>query len=419
MKNGKGFTLVELLAVIVVLAIVLIIAVPGVLSIINKAKNSAYDRQIDMIKEAARLYVTEKGETLNWQNETVYVLESQLKENGNLESKIIDPRNKKELTDFAIKVVRVSTKKTTYDVILDYSDQGATSASCFTFDQANHEITGYDVNCPKDLHIPSKINGVEVYSIKTKTFSTKKLKTLILPKTLKQINEYAFYANHLTQITIPKSVTYIGYAAFNLNQLPDDQAFIYKRTSDGNEDKSYVVSYGGSNQNVVIPNQVTTIGHNSFQYCNIQSVVMPEGVKTILPAAFHSNVLTSLNIPSSVTSIGAYAFNDNQLVAEDAFIFARNNDGTEDQSILIGYGGAASSLTIPSTVTRIKTNAFSDIGHLTQVIIPNTVQTLENKLFTASKNVQVIVQGKTSINSFLDTSDDPWGEPTVTVTYQP
>ena len=38
-RNQNGFTLVELLAVIVVLAIVLIIAVPGVLSIINKTKN--------------------------------------------------------------------------------------------------------------------------------------------------------------------------------------------------------------------------------------------------------------------------------------------------------------------------------------------------------------------------------------------
>ena len=66
-KKGKGFTLVELLAVIVILAIVLIIAVPGVLSIINKTKNSAYDRQIDMIKDATKNYVT--ANTITWSGE--------------------------------------------------------------------------------------------------------------------------------------------------------------------------------------------------------------------------------------------------------------------------------------------------------------------------------------------------------------
>jgi prepilin-type N-terminal cleavage/methylation domain-containing protein len=42
MKNKKGFTLVELLAVIVVLAIIMIIAVPSVLDSMNSAKKSAF-----------------------------------------------------------------------------------------------------------------------------------------------------------------------------------------------------------------------------------------------------------------------------------------------------------------------------------------------------------------------------------------
>ena len=42
MKNRKGFTLVELLAVIVVLAIIMIIALPSVLTAMDNAKKSSF-----------------------------------------------------------------------------------------------------------------------------------------------------------------------------------------------------------------------------------------------------------------------------------------------------------------------------------------------------------------------------------------
>ncbi|MDD3392807.1 MAG: prepilin-type N-terminal cleavage/methylation domain-containing protein, partial [Bacilli bacterium] len=41
MKSNKGFTLVELLAVIVILAIIALIATPLIMNIINEAKEGA------------------------------------------------------------------------------------------------------------------------------------------------------------------------------------------------------------------------------------------------------------------------------------------------------------------------------------------------------------------------------------------
>ena len=95
--TALGFTIVELLAVVVILAIVLIIAVPGVLSIINKTKDNALDRQLDMIKEASRLYVTSDSD-VTWVGEdmkmTTVTLDA-LKTKGYLDRKIMDPKTKK------------------------------------------------------------------------------------------------------------------------------------------------------------------------------------------------------------------------------------------------------------------------------------------------------------------------------------
>jgi type IV pilus assembly protein PilA len=48
-KNKKGFTLVELLAVIVILAIILAIAVPSISSMIANSKKNSFEANVKMI----------------------------------------------------------------------------------------------------------------------------------------------------------------------------------------------------------------------------------------------------------------------------------------------------------------------------------------------------------------------------------
>ena len=55
MKKRNGFTLVELLAVIVILAIIALIATPIILGIINDARESAKERSVDLVEEAVEL----------------------------------------------------------------------------------------------------------------------------------------------------------------------------------------------------------------------------------------------------------------------------------------------------------------------------------------------------------------------------
>ena len=61
MKNKKGFTLVELLAVIVILAVIILIAVNAVLPQMRKARrNSFIDEAINFAKAAETAYVSDQ-----------------------------------------------------------------------------------------------------------------------------------------------------------------------------------------------------------------------------------------------------------------------------------------------------------------------------------------------------------------------
>lgn len=96
----KGFTLVELLAVIVILGLLSLIAVPAVTNSIRKYRKDLYDTQISNIQDSARIWasdnITELKEEVG--QSTVVTLKT-LKEAGLVDDDIKDPRNKKKFDD--------------------------------------------------------------------------------------------------------------------------------------------------------------------------------------------------------------------------------------------------------------------------------------------------------------------------------
>lgn len=107
MKNKKGFTLVELLGVIVIMALLVAIAVPSTISISNRLKVKMYCSKIDSIETAAQLYGEDHQDSFtetfvqdgaSYKSRSLFVKD--LVESGNLkkdqkeEPYIVDPRNK-------------------------------------------------------------------------------------------------------------------------------------------------------------------------------------------------------------------------------------------------------------------------------------------------------------------------------------
>ena len=274
-------------------------------------------------------------------------------------------------------------------------------------------ITGY-AGTEKNLVFPKEKNGVQLKTIGERAFRAYKLDSVVIPEGVETVEAFAFYTcglesislpstlkvledssfrgNNLTSIDIPDSVVKLSGNVFNNNLLPDDQAFIYKRTESG-IDYSTIVSYGGANKNVVIPATKNGVS-----------------LKTITVYAFHASQLTSVVIPDSVTLIEPGAFNTNLLPDDQAFIYKRTESGV-DYSTLIGYGGASTSViipakkngvqlttidrnafiynqmidvTIPEGVTTIKTGAFAQSNFLREITIPSTVEVIEARAL--SKN---------------------------------
>lgn len=113
MKN-KGFTLTELIGVIVLLGIIALIAVPIINSTITSSKLKAYNAQVQMLEDAGKKWGVENTKFLPSDNNSCNISVAELIIQGYIEDdKIIDPRDSTEMNG-TIEVSYIDTSKTYY-----------------------------------------------------------------------------------------------------------------------------------------------------------------------------------------------------------------------------------------------------------------------------------------------------------------
>lgn len=105
LKNERGLTLVELLAVIVILGIIAAIAVPSIGHLINKTNDKAKVADAVQIIDAAKLYVSSEGMP---DGKTTLVLNK-----NNLDSYLDNVKSKK---NFKVTVSKDQNGKITYSI---------------------------------------------------------------------------------------------------------------------------------------------------------------------------------------------------------------------------------------------------------------------------------------------------------------
>ena len=186
------------------------------------------------------------------------------------------------------------------------------------------------------------------------------LESIIIPKSVTTIGDYAFSGCKLTSITIPDSVTAIGEGAFENCCLSD----------------------------ITIPDSVTKIEKETFAFCTgLSNIKLPDTLKIIEKNAFYyCTMLESIDLPGSLVSIGEGAFYEckrlkNINIADG--ITCIDNNAFEK---CIGL----ESITIPKTVTEIKYGAFENCENLKNITLCDGIKIIQGGAFERCNNLKSI-----------------------------
>ncbi len=92
--NNKGFTLVELLTVIIVLAAISLVVIPAVNNSLNKSNEQAYDVQISTIESAAKSWLADNISRIPDNGEEVVITLGELQDGNYVDKELENPKTK-------------------------------------------------------------------------------------------------------------------------------------------------------------------------------------------------------------------------------------------------------------------------------------------------------------------------------------
>lgn len=146
----KGFTLIELIGVVVLLGAVLLIIIPVVNKSLKEGKQKLYDKQIETIKTSLNAWANENKPK---NNETFYLTLSQLKSEGLVDVNIKNPiTNEPFANDMILKVIN-ENNILKYEVLTDTGSCKSNYTNIPKFD-LNNSVEYIEINTVYNDTIP-------------------------------------------------------------------------------------------------------------------------------------------------------------------------------------------------------------------------------------------------------------------------
>ncbi len=115
MKNKRAFTLIELLAVITIIAILMTIITPVLVKLLNENKQKLYEQQTDTLVAAGKRWANDHTQYLSETTPYCISIET-LADDGYISGDdLINPVDKKEMTGYVIAAYNSSYSQYVYE----------------------------------------------------------------------------------------------------------------------------------------------------------------------------------------------------------------------------------------------------------------------------------------------------------------
>lgn len=210
----------------------------------------------------------------------------------------------------------------------------------------------------EDCYIPSgvKIVGRDAFK------DAKNIKTLYIPNSVEEIEEYAFHCLTIESVHIPKSVNKWGEGVFSLcTKL----------------------------KNVFIEDGLSVLGLSMFAYCKeLEAINIPQSITSLPDDIFNScESLKKVELPSSLTYIGDSAFYSCEKLKK--IVIPKSVIGILDDTF--GYCENLSKVVISEGVVALSSHSFEACLRITNFRLPTSLQHIDNDCFGGSCHITLEV----------------------------
>ena len=408
MKKKKGFTLVELLAVIVILAVILVIAVPQIMSVIESARKGSIESTAKLIAEGAeREYTNRKilGKDTNIECSDVSSMNS-----NDYGSCVISFDNAGKAT------VKVTGKgkfegytcngnSTNMECVKsDTSEPAETDAQYFAYSDVND---GTEVVKTADVTIKDK-NKCESYlaskfNIPDDDEEGKKLKETVCAGGIYEGSMSSLVSSgNIPSRDYETAGIEVNWIIINNVTVKDkDKCVSYLQTkfSGLGEENANTYCSGGALKAEV---QQGVIPSSDYETAGLEVTSKPYIIEEIVITGYNIEGGTDVVIPSDIDGKKVVAIADNAFTG--AGVTPTNISNTKKASVSYLYntksksnirrlkdvsGLGITSVVIPSTVKSIGRSAFKN-NKLTEVTIPSSVISIGNYAFANNQLTKII-----------------------------
>lgn len=319
MNKKKGFTLVEVLAVVIVLGVISVIIYPVLNGILEDNRKKAFEQSLNGIARSAEMYKAannNKFEVMEYDDENLELSYENNWVSGTISVEEIDGADKIYLSGFYDGEFCGTGYENHFSI---NKGECPSLAPDYCYDYSENTITYYHDEysaCPSVVTIPEDINGHEIYVIGVGAFSESRVSSVTLSKNLVAIAPIAFGDSNLKKLYTENAsnLEYIGDGAFSDTYISNID-FSDMTSLAVIEDGAFEDSNLGGTLDFSPLKELQYIGDAAFEYNVIESVNITglENLEYIGEDAFSDNTLNgNINIEnnSNLIYIGNDAFGD-------------------------------------------------------------------------------------------------------------